>query len=157
MNNTKTLEPFTWNSFNEGDVIEFGDRLITKEEIIDFASVYDPQPFHLDEEAAKDSLLGTFCASGWHNCTFVTGMLHEEGLIDTAALGFPQIKEMRWMKPVCPGYRLRIKQTCISKAASEADPTIGRMEFRYDIYNQYHDQLMRMDRILMFPIENGGA
>ena len=80
---------------------EFGSKTVSKEEIIRFASEFDPQPFHLDEEAAKDSMFGELVASGWHTCSMLMRMLCDEFLLDdVGSLGSGGVDNIRWKKPV---------------------------------------------------------
>jgi acyl dehydratase len=130
---------YYWEDFREGETLDFGDKLVTKDEIIAFARAYDPQTFHLDEEAAKDSLLGMFCASGWHNVGMLRQMMCEAFLCKTAV-----IREVRWMKPVGKGYRLRVRRTNLSSQALPGDPRTGSVTFRFDVFNQDGLQVMQM-------------
>ena len=89
-----------WEDFSIGQVREFGHKRVTRDEIIDFASKYDPQPFHLDDKAAAASLFGKLAASGWHTCAMVMRMVCDEYLLDAASLGSPGLENLKWLKPV---------------------------------------------------------
>ena len=102
-----------YEDFPLGEVIEFGDKLVTKEEIVDFATNYDPQPHHLDEAAGRGSMLGTISASGWHSCAIQMRMVVDGFWIRAAALGGAGVDEVRWMKPVRPGDTLRGRFTVL--------------------------------------------
>ena len=93
----KNVEMLYWEDFVVGQVDEFGDKLVTKEEIIDFARQFDPQPFHLDEEAARQSLLGGLCASGWHTCAIAMRMSYDMYLHRATSQGSPGIENLRWL------------------------------------------------------------
>src|SRR5437870_3196748 len=99
--------------FEKGSVIELrGRRTVTREEIIAFAREFDPQPFHLDEDAAKRSPFGGLIASGWHTTAMVMRLIVDEFLApDSGSLGSPGADEIRWLKPVRPGDTLRLRVT----------------------------------------------
>jgi acyl dehydratase len=109
----------------EGSVETFGPRTITREEIVAYASEYDPQPMHLDEEAAKQSLLGGLAASGWHLCCFMFRMTYDGFIAKTASLGSPGVEEVKWLKPVRPGTALTLRVTVLDKRASKSRPEMG--------------------------------
>ena len=88
-----------WEDFPVGAVFEFGGVTLTREAIVDFASRYDPQPFHLDDAAAEASLFGGLSASGWHTCALTMRMMCDAYLNRSASLGSPGIDELRWLKP----------------------------------------------------------
>ena len=87
----------------EGQEFELGSRRMEREEMIAFAREYDPQPFHVDEEAAKDTFVGRLIASGWHTCSLNMRLLADGFLLDTASMGAPGIEEVKWLRPVLPG------------------------------------------------------
>src|SRR5947209_15870190 len=113
-----------FEDFHSGDVLPLGEREITKDEIIAYASVYDAQPFHIDEEAAKKLMLGGLAASGWHTACVGMRMNYDSWLKDAASLGAPGIDELRWVKPVRPGDRLsgrlEITETRTSKSRPDS-------------------------------------
>ena len=98
---------YYWEDFSPGQVREGGSVTLSEEEIIEFASKYDPQPFHVDRELAKQSVFGGLIASGWHTASIYMRMLCDLYLLETAGLGSPGIDELRWVKPVRPGDTLR--------------------------------------------------
>lgn len=117
---------------------------VTAESIKAFAGEFDPQPFHLDEEAAKSSLFGALCASGWHTAALCMRMLCDAYLIDSASLGSPGIDELRWVKPVFAGDTLSVKMTVLDSRPSRSRPTIGSVRSRWDVYNQKNELVMHM-------------
>lgn len=128
-----------------GDVSEFGAYEVTKEEIIDFAEKYDPQPFHLDEEAAKNSVFGGLCASGWHTCAMLMRMLVDNmQAVGMASMGSPGIDGIQWKRPVMAGNILSVKATVDSKRDSRSRPKIGFLKGTYDITNQKGETVMIM-------------
>ena len=133
-----------YEDFPVGEVVEFGDRLVTADEIVAFAKDWDPQPFHLDAEAAKDSQIGELIASGWHTGCLLMRMMCDAYLIDSASEGAPGVEEIRWLKPVRPGDRLRARRTTLSARLSCSRPQIGIVEFHYELSNQNGDAVLIM-------------
>lgn len=107
--------PRYYEDFEIGDTFEFGTHTLTREEIVEFAEQYDPQPFHIDERAAQDSVFGGLIASGWHTAA-VCMKLFVDGLIqDIASGGGRGVDDLRWHKPVHPGDELSIQTKLIEK------------------------------------------
>ena len=92
-----------FEDFQPGAVNEYGPRLVSREEIIAFAAEFDPQPMHLDEEAARASMLGGLAASGWHTCCMMMRMVADGFVLNSASMGAPGIDEVRWLAPLRPG------------------------------------------------------
>jgi acyl dehydratase len=88
-----------FEDFQIGEVTEIGPVSVNEEEIIEFASRYDPQPFHIDPEAAASSPFGGLIASGWHTTALFMGMFVRGILVDTASMGSPGVEEIRWTAP----------------------------------------------------------
>jgi acyl dehydratase len=114
-----------YEDFAPGQVLPLAQREITKDEIIAYASVYDAQPFHIDEEAAKKLMLGGLAASGWHTACVVMRMNYDSWLSETASLGAPGIEELRWVKPVRPGDRLSGRLEILETRLSKSRPEMG--------------------------------
>ena len=133
-----------------GSVEEFGHYEVTRQEIIEFASKYDPQPFHLSEEAGKAMHFGGLCASGWHTCAMVMRMVVDNiPAGDTSSLGSPGIDELRWKKPVYPGDILRVRSTIADKRESRSRPDMGTVFFANEVYNQRNELVMTFKPIVM--------
>jgi len=130
---TQTLLHF--EDFTLGRTFEGGPYAVTKEEIVEFAREFDPQPHHLDEEAAKTSLLGGLAASGWHTCAMTMRMFADMLMPVAAARGGIGSPEGRWMKPVRPGDVLRLEAEVIEVKASASKP-IGFVTFACKVFNQ---------------------
>jgi acyl dehydratase len=113
-----------------------GTYAVTKEEIVEFAREFDPQPHHLDEEAAKNSMLGGLAASGWHVCAMTMRMFADHMIPRMAERGGSGSREARWMKPVRPGDQLRTEATVVEKKESRARTDIGHVTFECRVYNQ---------------------
>lgn len=141
---------YYWEDFPVGSVREFGGKLVTKEEIIDFAGQFDPQPFHLDEEAAKHSLFGGLCASGWHTCGMAMRMMCDAYLLESASLGSPGLENIRWVKPVYPGDTLRMRSTVLEARPMDSKPHVGLLRTRWEVLNQNNEEVMFMEGHGMF-------
>src|SRR5262249_29275808 len=111
------VQQLHWEDFIPGSVAEYGPRLITREEIIAFATEFDPQPMHLDEAAAAQSMLGGLAASGWQSCCLVRRIITDGFLSRSRFLGVAGIDEVRWRAPVRPGTNLRVRATVVGKRA----------------------------------------
>jgi len=148
---------YYWEDFEVGSVLRFGERLVTREEIVAFARDFDPQPMHLDEDAAKASLLGGLAASGWHVCAILMRMCWDAFMHETASLGAPGIEEMRWMRPVRPGHILSIERTVLDKRRDGSRPEMGLVKFRFDVMSQDGERLGRMENWYMVGVRDAGA
>lgn len=120
-----------------GQKSAFGHYEVTREEVIDFARKYDPQPFHLDDEAAAKTHFGRILASGWHTCAMTMSMLVANLTANKqAGLGSPGVDELRWKKPVYPGDTLRCETEVIEKRRSASRPEMGVYRSRVRVLNQ---------------------
>lgn len=108
-----------------GTPLMLGGTTVTKDAIIAFAQAYDPQPIHLDEEAAKHSLVGGLCASGYHTCALMMRMVVDGFLGRAASQGSPGVDEVRWLKPVRPGEAVRTRFTPLEKRVLGSRPDVG--------------------------------
>jgi acyl dehydratase len=120
-----------------GRKTSFGRYAVTREEVIEFATKYDPQPFHLDDEAAAQTFFGRLSASGWHSCAMMMRMMADNMKDnDQADLGSPGIDELRWVKPVYPGDVLRCESEIIDKTPSRSRPEMGSFRSNVKLINQ---------------------
>ena len=123
----------------------FGRYEVTRDEVIAFAAKYDPQPFHLSEQAAAETFFGRLSASGWHTCAMTMAMLVENMRgQEQAGLGSPGIDELRWLKPVYPGDTLRCESEVIEKRPSASRPEMGLYKSRLTVFNQHDVAVMSM-------------
>lgn len=123
----------------------FGRYEVTREEVVEFASKYDPQPFHLSDEAASQTYFGKLSASGWHTCAMTMRMLVDNMATERqAGLGSPGIDNLRWIKPVYPGDVLRCETEIIEKRVSRSRPDMGLFKSRCQVFNQNDDMVMEM-------------
>jgi acyl dehydratase len=128
--------------FTAGQVRESPTRTLTKDEIIAFARDYDPQPFHVDEHAAKTSVFGGLIASGWQTVGIMMRLLWDTFLKDTASLGSPGSDEIRWLKPVRPGDTLRARFTIVEVVPSRSRTDRGIVRTFTEVLNQEEEVVM---------------
>lgn len=124
-----------FEDFPPGEVVEYGGVDVSAEEIIAFAGEFDPQPFHLDEEAAQ-AATGGLIASGWHTCALLLRMNCDEFLMRAAIVDDAGVEEVRWQRPVRPGDRLHVRRHTLAKRRSEGRTSTGEVEFLYEVVNQ---------------------
>ncbi len=123
----------------------FGHYDVTREEVIEFASKYDPQPFHLDDDAAAATHFGRLSASGWHTCAMTMSMLVENLKANRqAGLGSPGVDQLRWKKPVFPGDTLRCESVVIEKRRSASRPEMGIFKSSMTVFNQNDEPVLEM-------------
>ena len=131
-----------------GAKASFGRYEVTREEAIDFAAKYDPQPFHLSDEAAAQTHFGRISASGWHTCAMVMRMLVDNITEKRqAGLGSPGLDELRWLKPVYPGDVLRVETELVSKKQSQSRPEMGSFQSLVSVFNQDEVKVCSMKSI----------
>lgn len=131
-----------FEDFPIGEIVEFGDRLVTAEEIVEFARQFDPQPFHLDERAAQETMAGGLIASGWHTVVMLHRMNYEGFLKRMASQGGLGVEEIRWTKPVRPGDRLSARCTVAAARPSKSRPELGIVDFAFEALNQKGEVVM---------------
>ncbi len=131
-----------WEDLDVGTPRTYGSYPVTKEEIFAYAGAYDPQPHHVDEEAAKLSLTKGLCASGWHSCAMFMRIFYDGGLQNTASMGAPGIDEVKWLKPVRPGFVLKLRSTCLEKRLLRSRPSVGMAKMKHELLNQDDEVLM---------------
>ena len=139
-----------WEDFTPGSVLEFAPRQVTREEIIEFAAAFDPQPMHLDEEAARASMLGGLAASGWHSCCLLMRLLSDGFLGQSHFLGAPGIEEVRWLKPLRPGESVRARATVLETRPSRSRPQLGFVKFLFELIDSSGASLMTLTVNPMF-------
>lgn len=140
--------PLYFEDLEPGSKQSFGSYEVTREEVIEFASKYDPQPFHLSDEAAKQTYFGRLSASGWHTGSMVMRMLVDNMENNRqAGLGSPGIDELRWLKPVYPGDTLRVETEIVDKTPSKSRSDMGSFRSRLTVFNQHDEPVMTMKSI----------
>jgi len=134
---------YYWEDLVPGEAVGIGSYTVGADEIITFAKQFDPQPFHVDPEAAKGSIFGGLIASGWHTCGIAMRLMCDAYLNETASLGSPGLEEIRWLKPVRPGDTLRGTRT-IEESRPTSKPDRGLVLTRWDMYNQKDEHVLMM-------------
>jgi acyl dehydratase len=124
-----------------GTTVDCGSRRMTKEEIVTFARAWDPQPLHVDEEAAKATLVGGLCASGWHTCCIMMRLVADGMLNRVASLGAPGVDEGRWMVPVRPGDVVSCRYTVLEKRDLVSRPDVGICKALVELFNQKDERV----------------
>ena len=145
-----------WEDFKVGEVEQIGGKRVDKEEMIAFARQYDPQPFHVDEAAAKQSIYGGLIASGWHTCAMVMRMMCDAYMLHSASVGSPGIDNLKWLKPVRPGDTISARRTTLEMRASKSKPDIGIVNNLWEVFNQSGEMVMSMQGYGMFRRRNPG-
>lgn len=140
-----------------GAVFEHGQTVMTREAIIAFAELYDPQPMHLSEEAAKASGLPGLIASGWHTAAVMMKMNCDHMLLKSTSLGAPGVDELLWKKPVFVGDTLRVRLTVTSARRSGSRPGLGLVGFESVILNQRDEVVLETRYTGMFGTRESAA
>ena len=138
-----------------GLVLEYGTISISEAEIIDFATRFDPQFFHIDPEAAKGGPYGGLIASGWHTAAVMMRLVADHFLPKVASLGSPGIDEIRWTRPVRPGDSLSIRISILEGKRSTSKPDRGVVRSLVEVLNQKQECVMTVRAMNMFRCRNG--
>ena len=141
---------YHWEDFQVGPPVELGRHTVTRDEIVDFAKRYDPQPFHVDEEAAAHSFYGGLIASGWHTCAIAMRLMCDSYLLDSASMGSPGVENLRWLRPVRPDDTLRVMRTVLETRTSASRPEMGIVKFLWEVFNQSSEIVMSMEGYGLF-------
>lgn len=141
--------------FTPGRMFHHAPRIITAEEIIEFAREFDPQPFHLSEVAGKASILGGLAASGWHTCAIVMRMFYDTLLQHTASEGAPGVDFSQWRKPVLAGDTLTGSITVLEARAMRSRPGLGVVRLRHELRNQRDELALLMEHPAMIRAREG--
>lgn len=140
-----------------GRKARFGRYEVTREEVLEFARNYDPQPFHLSDEAAAKTHFGRIAASGWHTCAMVMAMLVEHMQVQPqAGLGGVGIDELRWLKPVYPGDVLTCESELLDKTRSRSKPDMGSGRIRVTAFNQHDAPVLSYVNIFLIAVREPG-
>jgi acyl dehydratase len=133
-----------------GAETEFGSYHVTREEVLEFARKYDPQPFHLSDEEAAKTHFGRLAASGWHTAAMTMAVIARKVVGDEqAGLGSPGIDELRWLKPVYPGDTLHVRGKILEKTPSRSRPDIGSFRTLNTVTNQDEVPVMKFTSIVL--------
>lgn len=139
-----------FEDFELGKSIDVGSRTVSEEEIIDFAKQFDPQPFHIDHDAAAKSMYGGIIASGWHTCSMIMRLMVDGFLRDAASMGSPGVDEIRWIKPVRGGDTLTVTTTPVEIRPSGSKPDRGVVVTLWQAKNQHGELVATVRGMGMF-------
>lgn len=139
-----------WEDFKVGETREIGSHRFSEQEIIDFARQFDPQPFHVDPVAARESFYGTLIASGWHTCAVAMRFMVEGVVNRSRSLGSPGLDNIRWLAPVKAGDTIVYRSTVLETRASRSRPDAGLVRSRWEAFNQDGVLVMSMEGWGMF-------
>ncbi len=139
-----------FEDFEVGKTIEVGSRTVTEEEIVDFAKQFDPQPFHIDKEAAEKSMYGGIIASGWHTCGMMMRLMVDGFLRESSSMGSPGVDEIRWIKPVRGGDTLTVTTTALETRPSSSKPDRGVVVTQWRATNQHGELVATVKGMGMF-------
>ncbi len=139
-----------WEDLQPEQVLDLGSITPTREEIVAFAQQFDPQPFHLDEQAAKASVFGGLCASGWHTCSMAMRLMVTNFLQTAASLGSPGLENVKWLKPVFPNDTLRLQHRILETRPMRSRPDVGLVRTHWEMFNQHGEQVLHMEGWGMF-------
>lgn len=139
-----------FEDFVVGSTRELGSRLITEEEIVAFAKQYDPQPFHVDKEAATKSIYGGLISSGWMTCAVMMRMLVDNMSEGTASMGSPGVDQIRWLKPVLAGDTLTMIIRVLEARPSTSKPDRGVVRTQWEASNQHGELVCTVNGMGMY-------
>lgn len=139
-----------FDDFEPGLVLDVGSYAVSEDEIIRFAEQFDPQAFHVDRDAAAQSMYGGIIASGWHTCSLMMRLVVQGALGEAAGLGSPGIDEIRWLKPVRGGDTLSVTMTVLDARLSASKPDRGVVSMLWNAKNQHGEQVATVRSLGMF-------
>lgn len=146
------MEKRYFEDFEIGEQSEFGEYEVEKDEILEFAEQYDPQPFHVDEETAAQSHFGGLIASGWHSAAMAMRLLVDEYFSDHGSLGSPGVDELEWRRPVRPGDTLSLRVDVVDKRRLDSSESRGLVTLDIGMYNQNDESVLSMVANVLFPV-----
>jgi acyl dehydratase len=149
-------EYWYFEDFAPGQDIDLGTRTVTEEEIVGFARAYDPQPFHVDRDAAAHSIYGGVIASGWHTCGMMMRMVVDGLLNRSASMGSPGLDGVRWLAPVRAGDTLNVRYQTVQVKASASKPDRGVVWSKWVAINQHGQTVCTVEGMGMFGRRPGG-
>ena len=139
-----------WEDFKVGETVAMGSHTFAEGEMIDFACKFDPQPFHIDRVAARNSYFGGLIASGWHTCAIAMRLLCDNYINRSASLGSPGIENVRWLKPVHAGDTISYRRVVLEARPSNSRPDMGLVKSRTEALNQKGEMVMTFEGWGMF-------
>jgi acyl dehydratase len=151
------MKKWYFEDFTEGQEIVLGGRLVTEEEIIAFATQFDPQPFHIDHDAAARSIFGRLAVSGWHTCSMMMRLVVDGILNDSSSMGSPGLDSIRWLKPVYAGDTLTVTYLTKEVRPSNSKPDRGVVVSVWKATNQHGELVATVEGMGMFGRRPAGA
>lgn len=145
---------FTFEDFTDGQQIVLGPYLVSEQEIIEFATEFDPQPFHLSEEAGRSTSAGGLIASGWHTCSILMRMMCDAYIDKSSFQGAPGVKHIKWLNPVRPGDVLSGTTLIQSKRQSRSRPSLGLVELKHQLVNQRGEIVLEVENTGIMGLRN---
>ena len=146
-----------FEDFQPGQEIDLGERLVSEEEIVAFARQFDPQPFHVDPEAAAASIYGGVIASGWHTCSLMMRMVVDGLMCTASSMGSPGLDGVRWLRPLRVGDTLRVRYRTTQVKASHSKPDRGVVWSTWTATNQHGEEICSIEGMGMFGRRPAGA
>ena len=134
-----------WEDFRTGEVVEIGRHTFVQDEMVEFARQFDPQPFHIDPEAASRSFFGGLIASGWHTCAIGMRLMVQQYIGRSASAGSPGVENIRWLAPVRPGDTITYRRVILETRPSGSRPDLGLVRSRSEALNQRGEMVMTME------------
>jgi acyl dehydratase len=147
----------SYEDMEVGVTVEIGRHTFTRDEIVAFATQFDPQPFHIDDEAAARSPYGGLIASGWHTCSAMMGLLVRGMLDGSTSMGSPGIDDIRWLKPVRAGDTIRMMNSVLDKRVSASKPDRGIVSTQWAGINQHGETVITVRSKGIFGLRNPGT
>ena len=141
---TNAVPQLAWEDFHPGRTFEHGLRRLPRDEMIAFAREFDPQPMHLDEAAARSTMMDGLSASGWYACCILMKMCTDAFVLNSTSMGAPGIDEVRWLKPVRPGDSLTVRGSVLAARASQSKPDRGFVNFLWEVFNERDQKVMTL-------------
>ena len=146
-----------FEDFYPGQEIDLGERSVSEEEIVAFARQFDPQPFHVDRDAARASIYGGVIASGWHTCSLMMRMVVDGLMASSSSMGSPGLDGVRWLRPLRAGDTIRVRYLTTQVKASNSKPDRGVVWSTWTATNQHGEEICTIEGMGMFGRRPGGG
>ncbi|MGE0876359.1 MAG: MaoC family dehydratase [Burkholderiales bacterium] len=146
-----------WEDFEIGSAVDMGSHTFTADDIVAYARQFDPQPFHIDPDAAKRSVFGGLIASGWHTCAVGMRLMCDDYINRSMSMGAPGVDNIRWPNPVRAGDTITYRRVLLEKRASNSRPEMGLLKTRWEAVNQHGETVLSMEGWGMFGRRHAGV
>ena len=141
------MQELYFDDFEPEQVFNSKGVTLSESQILDFALLYDPQPFHLDKEAAAEGPFNGLIASGFQTLALAFRIFYQANVVNACSMGSPGLDELRWVRPVRPGDTLKVRATVKEKRPSRSKPDRGTMIMDYEVLNQLGEVVMTFTAI----------